>query len=93
MTPESEFLFTPENLIENIDKLGAWSSYGLAEQAIEHYHPECLGMEGMEKLNYISNLKCNGEENTHWQDWIIKYQKEVGYNAPNGFNPKCVNKY
>lgn len=85
------FLFTPENLIENIDKLGAWSSYGLAEIAIEHYHPECLKLGGQEKLDYIVSLKCDGREDTYWSDWIIKYQKEVGYAGP--FHPGAVNEF
>jgi hypothetical protein len=29
---DSSIIFTPENLIENIDKLGAWSAYGLGKR-------------------------------------------------------------
>lgn len=86
------FIFTPENLIENIDKVGAWSSYGLAETALKHYFPEEYDEDDhcptMKELELVGKLGCNS-----WHDVIIKYQKEVGYDAPNGFNPKAVNEY
>lgn len=68
-----EFVCTPENIIDNLYKLGAWSAFYLAEIAIKHYHPEVTEISDMVKL------KCDGKENTYWEDWIEKYQKEIGY--------------
>jgi len=31
------FVFTPENLIKNIKKIGPWSAFGLAEEAMFYY--------------------------------------------------------
>lgn len=35
----TELIITSDNLIENIDKIGAWSIYGLANIALQHYFP------------------------------------------------------
>lgn len=87
-----EFVFTSENLIENIHKLGAWSSYGLAEMALKHYFPNEFDEDGNcdidREIELMGKLGCDT-----WHDAIIKYQKEVGYDAPDGFNPKAVNQY
>lgn len=86
------FIFTPENLIENLDKLGAWSSYGLASEALQHYFPDMYDENGycdtMIECNLPQKIGC-----TYWQDVIKKYHKEVGYTAPNGFNPDAVNEH
>ncbi len=87
-----EFQFTPENIIENIEKVGAWSSYGLAGTALKHYFPDEYDEEGyceVERENeLLHSLDCN-----YWHDLIIKFQKEVGYNAHNGFSKEYVNEY
>jgi len=87
-----ELIITPENLIENIDKIGAWSIYGLASQALQHYFPSeydendyCEVSREVELLAQLG-FDC-------WQDVVIKYQTEVGYVAPNGFNPDYVNEF
>ncbi len=85
--------FTPDNIINKIDKIGAWSAYGLARIALKHYYPDYkkeieendvavrVEVELMEKLG------CET-----WQDLIIKFQKEVGYNASD-FDDEFVNEY
>ncbi len=87
-----KFVFTPENLIENISKLGAWSSYGLASSALRHYFPneydENENCDTKREVELLYQLGLNS-----WQDVIIKYQTEVGYDAPDGFNTEAVNEY
>lgn len=86
------FQFTPKNIIKNIDKIGPWSAYGLAVEAIEHYHPSVKRIKDfqkkLEKQVYFSHKR-----GFSWHDWIIKYQKEVGYYAPKGFNKSAVNEF
>ena len=86
----SRFLFTPANLIENLDKIGPWSAYGLATTALQHYFPESYDEEGncpiIEEVKLMNKLGCE-----YWHDAIIKYHKEVGYIAPNGFDRDVVN--
>lgn len=86
------FVFTPENIIANIDRLGAWSAYGLASVALQHYFPKEYDENGdcstRREMELAEKLKCK-----YWRDVIIKYQTEIGYNAPNGFNPEQVNEY
>lgn len=87
-----KFIFTPENLIANIEKIGAWSSYGLASEALKHYFPEEYDQDEycstQREVELLTKLGCET-----WQDAIIKYQTEVGYYAPNGFNTDAVNEY
>lgn len=84
------FIFTPENLIENIHKIGAWSIYGLATEALKYYFPdeydEYNNCKVEREIELLQKMKLNC-----WQDVVIKYQKEVGYVAPDGFNTNCVN--
>jgi len=84
-------IFTPQNLIENISKLGAWSAYGLAIEALQYYFPneydfhgDCKGGTQIE-AELLTELNLNS-----WQDVIIKYQNEVGYKCKE-FNPQVVN--
>jgi hypothetical protein len=89
-----KFVFTPENLLANIDKIGAWSAYGLATEALRHYFPDEYDEDGNcyygspREAELLSKIGCST-----WQDAIIKYQKEVGYVAPDGFNTEVVNEY
>lgn len=84
---KEKFIFTPENLIENIDKLGPWSSYGLASTALQHYFPEEYDENGYcDTFREADLLKKIGF--TYWQEVVVKYQKEVGYAM---FNPDAVN--
>jgi hypothetical protein len=89
----SEFFITSENLIENLKKIGPWSSYGLAVEALRHYFPnEYQEYESPPVQREVEMLKEIGCE--YWQDAIIKYQNEVGYKTgPEGFNPDAVNKF
>lgn len=84
------FLFTPDNLLENIHRLGPWSCYGLASKALQHYFPESYDEDGYcdvaEEAKLLSKLRCN-----YWEDVIVKYHKEVGY--VNGFDPDRVNEF
>ncbi len=74
----SDFVFTSDNLIENIEKLGAWSAYGLASSALQHYFPNKYDVDGncdtIKEVELCERLGCNT-----WQEVIIKYQMEVGY--------------
>jgi len=88
-------------------KIGPWSIYGLAETALAHYFPEEYEWESEECDENGScggNFGCKGGTVreaellnqmglTWWQDVVQKYQREVGYDAPDGFNPDAVNGY
>lgn len=85
------FIFTTYNLIDNLDKLGPWSSYGLASMALEHYFPGIEELEGLELIEAeCLCLEIMGFE--YWDDVIKKYHTEIGYKPENGiFSPKFVN--
>lgn len=84
--------YTPENIIQNLENVGPWSSYYLAEIALQHYFPEeCKGetyCEPSRMVELADELGC-----PYWQDLIIKYQNEVGYDAPDGFDIEYVNQH
>lgn len=92
---KDSFQFTTENLIVNIEKLGPWSSWGLASEALQHYFPNqydndgnCIG-DVQREAELCQQLGC-----TYWHDVVVKYHKEVGYKAHEGIFPKdCVNEY
>jgi len=81
--------FTPKNLIKNIKKLGAWSVYGLASEALQYYFPDEYDehdfCESKREVELLESLGCN-----YWQDVVIKYQKEIGYKS---FCDGYVNEY
>ena len=87
---------TPDNLIENIEKLGGWSLYGLASTALKHWFPNEYDEDGNciagldREIELCSKIGCD-----LWSDVVIKFQNEVGYNVtnPNGFSPDAVNEY
>jgi len=83
---------TSENLIENLQNIGPWSTYGLASIALQHYFPKEYDYNGFcetkREVELANKLGCQ-----YWEDVIKKYQKEVGYNAPDGFNEDYVNEY
>lgn len=84
------FQFTPDNLLDNIDKLGPWSSFSLAEEAILHYFPNIKRIKStVEQINAMSKL-CH-EFEMYWSDWIIMYQNDVGYKGK--FNTGAVNEF
>lgn len=87
-----KLIITSDNLIENIDKIGAWSIYGLATEALKHYFPheydENDNCDTYREVELLRELDLD-----YWQDVVIKYQKEVGYKAPYGFNPDAVNEF
>lgn len=87
-----KFIFTPDNLIENIHKIGAWSIYGLATEALQHYFPDEYGEDKSPSVKREVEM-CHELGCEWWQDVVIKYQTEVGYDAPNGFNTEAVNEY
>ncbi len=82
----TEFVFTPENLIENLDKLGAWSSYGLASIALQHYFPDEYEPESPSTSREAELLEKLGFE--FWGDVVVKYHNEVGYKI---LHPDYVN--
>ena len=84
-------IITPKNLIENLNKIGPWSAYGLAIEALQHYFPneydengDCI-LGSKREIELLEDIDCNS-----WQDAIIKYQKEVGFKCKE-FNGDCVN--
>ena len=89
MNVKEKFVFTSENLLDNLDKLGAWSSYGLAIEALAYYFPDRYGEDNMLnteiEVELMEKLGCN-----NWQCIIEKYHKEVGYK---NFNPEFVNEF
>lgn len=89
---EKTFKFTPKNLLDNIDRLGPWSCFALAEHAILHYFPRMKKIKGTaEQICKMAELSTKYE--MCWQDWIILYQLDIGYDAPNGFNSDYVNEH
>lgn len=92
MKNEKDFIFTPKNLIKNLNKLGAWSAYGLASIALEYYFPKEYNKKVIpsvqREVKLLESLGCN-----YWSDVIIKYQKEIGYKANELSNNNYVNKY
>lgn len=89
-TETKKFIFTPENLLENLDKLGAWSSYGLASSVLRHYFPDEYDVDEYcsveREIELLSKLDCE-----YWQDAIKKYHNEVGYKANQLSDTGCVN--
>lgn len=88
---KKQFIFTPGNLLANLHRIGAWSAYGLASSALQHYFPEAYeedrSPEPEHEVAMAEKIGCST-----WQDLIMKYHNEVGYQAgPAGFNPKAVN--
>jgi hypothetical protein len=83
--------FTPDNLIDNLDKLGPWSTYGLASEALKHYFPEVYDNEDNppsihQEGHLVEEIGCKS-----WEDVIRKYHQEVGYTG--NFDPGIVNKF
>jgi hypothetical protein len=91
MNSETKFVFTPENLIDNLDKVGPWSMYALASMALEHYfpneYPPCI--ESPSTAREAELLEKMGLK--YWDDLVVKFAKEVGYKEP--FNPEYVNEF
>jgi hypothetical protein len=89
---EDGFQFTPDNLLENLHRLGPWSSYGLAVTALMYYFPDEYDENGYchtrREIELMVKIGCK-----FWHDAIIKYHNEVGYVAPDGFNKSLVNEY
>jgi hypothetical protein len=82
-------VFTPENLLDNIESLGPWSSYALAEIAICHYFPDVRKIKKpVDLIKAMSDL-CFIYE-MYWSDWIIMYHNDIGYKR---INPRFVNEY
>lgn len=76
-------VFTPENLIENMDKLGPWSARVLFEEAMEHYFPEEWG-DGPKDWLFLELPEQLGCET--WQDVVRKYHTEIGYSTLAGID-------
>lgn len=87
---------TPSNLIELLPRIGAWSTYCLAEEALLHYFPSLymknlLGQAVMPD-ECVSALIDMGLDS--WQELIVKFHKEVGYTREGGeFDPVWINEH
>ena len=82
---------TTQNLIENLPKLGNWSIFSLAEQALRHYFPSEFDendyCETSRVVELMHELGCKT-----WNEVIEKYHTEVGYKPEGGvFNVEAVN--
>ncbi len=86
---KESFQFTPENLLENIHKVGGWSIYGLASEALEHYFPDEYKDGTCDSLTESKLLRSMGFST--WDEVVTKYHEEVGYQADGAFNPRAVN--
>lgn len=85
------FIFTTENLAGNLHRLGAWSTFALAEEALQHYFPDEFDEFGScdtaRCVELLHELGCG-----NWEHAILKYHTEVGYSPNNGvFSPLLVN--
>jgi hypothetical protein len=88
-----DILFTTENLLDNLDQLGAWSSFGLAEEAIKYYYPDEFHEENGCPSGRVAEL-LHEMGFRFWHEVIQKYHTEVGYKPLNGvFNTDAVNKF
>jgi hypothetical protein len=85
-----EFKFTPENLFDNLDRLGGWSMYALAEEAMFHYFPNLKRIKSPGKQIQRMCEISNEYGMDWWIDWIILYHLDVGYK---NFNSDYVNGY
>lgn len=85
--------FKPANIIKNIHKIGAWSAYGLAEEAIEHYHPSIKRFKNDVTKLLERQVHFSQKRGFTWHDWIVKYQKEVGYKIKGYWNKDAVNEF
>lgn len=83
--------YTPENIIQNLENIGPWSSYYLAEVALKHYFPDEFDedeiWEASRMVELADELGC-----PYWQDLIIKYHEEVGYKSSD-LCPEYVNEH
>lgn len=69
---------TPENLIEMLPQLGAWSQYHLATIALEYYFPKEYSED--ENPSTDREVEMLGELGfQYWSDVTEKYHKEIGY--------------
>ncbi len=90
---QEKFQFTTDNLLANLDKLGAWSSYGLASSALLHWFPseydENDNCDTNREIELMQSIGCNS-----WQDVVRKFHSEIGYKPEDGnFSPMAVNAY
>ena len=83
--------YTPENVIQNLENIGPWSSYYLAEVALKHYFPDeifdGLNWDSSRMVELADEIGCR-----YWQDVIIKYHEEVGYKSSD-FSTEYVNEH
>lgn len=91
----TNFIFTVENLLDNLDKLGPWSMYALASEALSFYYPDLYNDETgecpevMEEVELTKKLGCQ-----YWDELVIKFHKEIGYKPLDGiFSSDYVNVY
>jgi hypothetical protein len=83
-----DFVFTPDNLIDNLDRLGPWSTFALAEEAMLHYFPSLEFKDMVERISRMAAICCKYE--MCWQDMVLLYHLDKGYK---NFNPDYVNEH
>jgi hypothetical protein len=78
---------TTENLLDNLESLGPWSRFGLAEKAFKHYYPWYSGLYEMNPVSAITAMATKEED---WDKLIERYHKEEGYRF---LSPDYVNEF
>ena len=80
---------TPENLINNMQQLGPYSRFYLAEVAFKHYYGWYRGMYEIDPVQAINEMS---EKEPDWDKLIERYHQEEGY-TEHSLNPDFVNKF
>jgi hypothetical protein len=84
---KDKFVFTPDNLIDNYDKVGPWSNCYLAEIAIRYYEPRFNKLQRELRMGDVQLMAHLCDE---WQTIVWLYHLDVGYKSfPDGY----VNEY
>jgi hypothetical protein len=84
-------MHTPDTLIDNLDDLGPWSMFHLANIAMVHYFPVLLSNKDIaNQIDIMHRITLNFD--MRWDDWVIMYHFDVGY-TPTQLNVHHVNAY
>ena len=84
------FVFTPKNILKNLNRLGAWSTYGLASFALKHYFPKSYTHDVLpqNEVKLLTIIGCK-----EWREAVVKYHTEIGYTYADLSNTDYVNAY
>jgi hypothetical protein len=89
---KENFQFAPDNLLDNLNRLGPWSQFALAEEAIYYYYPRIKRMTNtIKQIQAMADLCL--EYDMYWVDWIITFQMDKGYKRNAGFSRDYINEW